>query len=65
MDEVITDIRGTRHEVAIDESFHDWRTGAGEMQAVCACGWRDQFPFTPRGEAFARLKLQYRAADHI
>lgn len=62
---MMTDHHGTAHEVSFDKPHHDGMTGAGEMGAACLCGWRDWEPFTPRGERFAVLQLQYRAADHL
>lgn len=62
---MITDAHGTDHEVKFEKTHHDGMTGAGEMSAVCVCGWRDHYPFTPRGEGFAVLKLQYRAVNHL
>jgi hypothetical protein len=61
----ITDHRGTRHLVSIDRERHDFWTAAGELKARCTCGWVDYQPYTPDGESYARLRLQYRAADHL
>jgi hypothetical protein len=62
---VITDSRGTAHEVKFEKTHHDGMTGAGEMGAVCICGWREYYPFTPLGERFAVLKLQCQAVGHL
>lgn len=61
----VTDHRGQRHLVSIERERHDFWTAAGELKATCICGWWDHQSYAPGGEDYARLRLQYRAADHV
>lgn len=61
----ITDHRGARHLVSIDRERHDFWTAAGELKGHCLCGWVDYQTYMPGGESYARLRLQYRATDHV
>lgn len=61
----ITDHRGTRHLVNIKRERHDFWTAAGELKGYCVCGWVDYQSYAPDGESYARLRLQYRATDHL
>lgn len=62
---MMCDRNGVSHEVRVTPEFHDYWTAAGELRADCVCGWWDHYPYTPDGQGFAELKLQYRAADHV
>jgi hypothetical protein len=62
---VITDARGAEHSVSITTAYHDYWTAAGELRADCICGWWDHHTYLPRGQEYARLRLQYRAVDHV
>jgi hypothetical protein len=61
----VTDRRGARHLVGIGRERHDFWTAAGELKGSCICGWVDYQTYQPGGENYARLRLQYRAADHL
>lgn len=61
----VVDHRGRRHLVRIERERHDFWTAAGELKAACVCGWWDHQSYSARGEDYARLRLQYRAADHV
>jgi hypothetical protein len=56
-----TDVHGTKHEVVIVTTHHDYFTAAGERRADCLCGWWDHHPYLPGGRAYADVKLQLRA----
>jgi hypothetical protein len=62
---MFTDPNGKEHEVAITTARHDYWTAAGELRADCACGWWDHHPYSPGGQGYATLKLQFRAVDHV
>ena len=61
----VTDHRGRRHLVSIERESHDFWTASGELRATCVCGWWDHQSYGTRGEDYARLRLQYRATDHV
>lgn len=61
----VSDHRGARHLVSIDRERHDFWTAAGELKGSCICGWVDYQTYQPGGENYARLRLQYRATDHL
>jgi hypothetical protein len=63
--EGVLDHKGQRHLVSIERECHDFWTAAGELKAACVCGWWDHQSYSARGEDYARLRLQYRAADHV
>jgi hypothetical protein len=60
-----TDVKGTVHLVSVDRAHHDYWTAAGELKAACSCGWWDHHSYSAGGEEFARMKLQFRATDHV
>lgn len=61
----VADRRGVRHLVRIERERHDFWTAAGELKATCTCGWWDHHSYAAGGEGYARLRLGYRATDHV
>lgn len=68
----LTDVRGTVHEVSVNEESRDYWSAGGTMRAACMCGWADRVaydPGNPFAEAmskdFADLKLRERASAHV
>lgn len=66
-------VNGVNHEVSIVVAHYSDAYGTGELKADCVCGWWDTRTFQhdvvtehrAAAEDYARLKLQFAAADHL